>query len=369
MSTQKPIYFLYQSKNNTTGLADVKAQIYFNGVAKAVGASAIALTELDATNAPGVYQLFLSAANLTSWGVAAGQENAIEVVINSASKSAEAFAKTEATVANLDDIDSHLTSQDTAIAAVKSDTAAIKVDLESGSASLQTILTAVQAIQNNAGFSVPVPATMLKPASGSNSYRIPFTVYNEKNLLLDPDSNSIVVTLVNQAGADRSSYLTGVSGTSAPAVRDSQGQYHIDVAIPSTASQEELIFGFAYSISSAATARRAVSEIITDVQADGFALQSTLLDVQTRTTDVQTKVNDATYGLAAANTLQGLIKTQTDKIGDATFGLSAIKTAVVANLTEITSNVEGSGFVSSSDSLHAISAFLAANVYTGGRAV
>jgi len=369
MSVQKPIYFLYQSKNNTTGLADVKAQIYFNGTAKAVGASAIALTELDATNAPGIYQLVLTAANLTSWGVAAGQENAIEVVINSASKSAEAFAKVEATVANLDDIDTHLTSQDTAIASVKSDTAAIKTDLETGASSLATILTAVQAIQNNAGFSVPVPATLLKPASGSNSYRIPFTVYNEKNALLDPDSNTITVTLVNQAGADRSTYLTGASGGSAPAVRDSAGQYHIDVAIPSTASQEELLFSFAYSIGGAATARKATTEIITDVQADGFALQTTLLDVQTKVTDIQTQVDSATYGLAAANTLQGLIKTQTDKIGDATIGLSAIKTAVNGVLTEVQSNVEGTGFITATDSLHAISAFLLANVYSGCRAV
>jgi hypothetical protein len=369
MSAQKPIYFLYQSKNSTTGLADVKAQVYFNGVAKAVAGSAIALTELDSTNAPGIYQLFISAALLTTWGVTAGQENALEVVINSASKPAEAFAKSELTVANFDDIDTHLTTQDTAIAAVKSDTAAIKTDLETGASSLSTILTAVQAIQNNAGFAAPVPATLIKPSSGSNSYRLPLNIYNEKNGLVDPDSNAIVTTLVNQAGADRSSYLTGASGGSAPAVRDSLGQYHIDLAVPSTAAQEELIFSFAYSISGAATARKTVTEIISDVQADGFALQTTLLDVQTRTTDVQTKVNDATYGLAAANTLQGLIKTQTDKIGDATIGLSAIKAAVVANGLEVTSNVEGSGFVSGTDSLHAISAYLQANLFQGGKAV
>lgn len=363
----KPIKVLYQSKNLATGLTDVKAQIYVNGIAKAVGASAISLVELDATNAAGDYLLSISASAQAAWPAVVGDD--IEIKIDSASKSAPANVRFTATAFSTDDLDSHLVTQDTAIAAVKSDTAAIKNDLETGSASLATILTAVQAIQNNAGFSVPVPATMIKPASGSNSYRIPFTVYNEKNLLVDPDTNSIVVTLVNQAGADRSTYLTGNAAGSAPAVRDSLGQYHIDVAIPSTSSQEELIFGFAYAVAGAATARRAVSEIITDVAADGFALQTTLLDVQTRATDIQTKVNDATIGLAAANALQSLIKTQTDKIGDATIGLSAIKASVVALQSDVTANVEGSGFVSASDSLHAISLYLQANVYSGGRAI
>lgn len=345
MAVQKQIRLLYQSKALQTGLTDVKAQIYLNGVAKAVGAGALALTELDATNSPGIYELIIPAATLTSYGVTAGVYNALEGTIDSATKSAPAPFRVELTVSNTDEIETHLVSQDVAIAAVKADTAAIKVDLETGSSSLATILSAVQAIQNNAGFSIPVPATMIKPASGSNSYRLPITIYNERNLLIDPDTNLITVTLVNQAGADRSSFLTGVSGTSAPAVRDSLGQFHIDVTIPSTAAQEELIFTFSYAIATNATARKAVSEIISDVTSDGFALQTTLLATQTTVGSINTLTTDATNGLAA------------------------IKAAIVANGTEITSNVEGTGFVSSTDSLHGIRVFLAANLYIGGRAV
>ena len=345
MATQKPVRLLYQSKALATGLTDVKAQVYLNNVAKAVGASALALTELDATNSPGIYELLIPGATLTSYGVTAGSYNALEITIDSASKSAPAPWRGEITVSNNDDLEAHLVLQDVAIAAVKADTAAIKVDLESGASSLANILAAVTAIQNNAGFSIPVPTTLIKPASGSNTYRLPVTIYNEKNLLVDPDTNSIVVTLVNQAGADRSSYLVGVSGTSAPAVRDSQGQYHIDLGIPSTAAQEELIFTFSYAIGGAATARKAVTEVITDVAADGFALQTTLLSVQTTASSTNTAVLDSTNGLVA------------------------IKAAIVANNTEITSNVEGTGFVSSTDSLHGIRLFLAANIYVGGKAV
>lgn len=356
MAVQKQIRFLYQAKNNTTGLADVKAQVYVNGVAKAVGASALTGVEVDSTNSPGIYEITLSAANLTTWGVVAGTYSALEVVVDSATKPAKAIFRTEATVANTDDIDSRLgapagASVSADIASVKSDTAAIKVDLESGASSLATILSAVNAIANGAGFAMPVPATLIKPSSGSNSYRLPLTIYNSKNVLIDPDTNAITVTLVNQSGADRSSYLTGVSGTSAPAVRDSLGQYHIDVAIPSTASQEELIFGFAYAVGGAATARKAVSEIVTDVNADGFALQSTLLSTQTTVNSINTLATDATNGFAA-------IKTQT----------VSNQTAITALQTDITNNVEGTGFSASTDSLHQLSLAIA-NVGVGGRAV
>jgi hypothetical protein len=357
MAVQKNLRFEYQAKNNTTGLTDVKAQVYLNGVAKAVGGSAITLTEVSATNAPGLYELLISAATLTAWGVATGQTNTISGLIDSATKPASAPFREEVTVANADD-----NSLD--IAAVKSDTAAIKTDLESGVSSLANILAAVQTIQNNAGFAVPVPAEITRPGSGSNVYRIPVTIYNSSNSLIDPDSNSIVVTLANSAGADRGTYLTGYSAGSAPMVRDSLGQYHIDLTLTSSATIEELIFTFSYAVGGAATARKSTTEVITDVASDGFALQSTLLstqttvnDTNTRVQDIQAKVNDGTYGLAAANTLQGLIKTQTDKIGDGTIGLAALKSMLDA--------IEGSGFATLTDSLTAISA----RIYTGGKAI
>lgn len=372
MAVQKPVRFIYQARNSKTGLSDVKAQVYLNGVAKATGANAITATELGF----GVYEVVLSAANLTTWGVAANQYNALEVIIDSAASPAQAIFRAELTVSNNDEIEAHLVSQDTAIAAIKSDTAAIKVDLETGPAALSVLSTKLDKILNNSGFALSVPDELLRPASGSNSYRISQTFYDDQNEgLVDVDGNNIVVTLVNQAGADRSQYLVGyVAGASgqpgtAPAVRDSLGQYHVDLQIPSTAAQEQLNFTFAYAIRGQATARKATSVVITDVQAQGFALQSTLLDVQTRATDIQTKVNDSTYGLQAANVLQSAIKTQTDKIGDANFGLSAIRTAVAGVQTEIVSNVEGTGFVQTQDSLHAISQFLQVGLFSGGKAV
>lgn len=329
MAVQKAVRILYQAKNNQTGLTDVKAQIYLNGAAKAVGGSAVLLSEVDPTNSPGLYELLLSAATLTGYGVVAGSYNCLEGYIDSVSKTAKAPFREELTVASSDDIDAKLgtpagASVSADIAAVKTDTAAIKVDLETGANSLANILAAIQIVQNNAGFAVPVPKQFTIPSSGNNVYVIPLTIYNEKNGLVDPDSNSIVVTLQNQAGVDRGAFMTGYSAGSAPAVRDSLGQYHITTTIPSTEVEEELTFSFAYAIGGLATARKAVTQTLLDVNVSGLAQQSTLLAVQT----------------------------------------------AVANLqTDVTSNVEGTGFTTGSDSLHAISTYLQANLFVGGKAI
>lgn len=355
MATQKALRFLYQAKNSQTGLTDVKAQVYLNGVAKAVAGAAIAavanangskVTELDPTNAPGIYEVLLTAADLTAWGVTQTAAAYLEVEIDSASKSAPAPFRQQVTLADLDDIDVKLgtpagASISADIAAVKSDTSAIKVDLETGPANLANILAAIQAVQNNAGFAIPVPSQMTIPASGSNLYRIPITIYDTNNDLVDPDSNSIVVGLVNQAGTDRGGFLVGSSGgppLTVLATRDSLGQYHVDVSIPSTEVEEELLFSFNYAIGGKATARRATTVTLTEASTAGLALQSTLL----------------------------LVKAD---IEDASTGLIPIKAAVDAIQADITTNVEGAGFSNTTDSLAAMSLFMRTYLYFGGRAV
>ena len=363
MAAMKPIRLLYQARGNQTGLTDVKAQIYLNGVAKATGVGAIVLTEVNSSNVPGLYELLIPAGTLTTWGVNQTTSFYVEGLIDSVVKPAPAAFRTIAEVASTDDLDVAVAALSLKvgtpagasiaadIAAIKSDTAAIKVDLESGPNSLATILTAVQAIQNNAGFSIPVPAELVKPATGTNLYRIPLTIYDEKNALVDPDTNAIVVTLVNSAGTDRSTLLTGNSGGSAPAVRDSLGQYHIDITISPSTVEEELIFKFAYAIGGAATARMSTTMVEANLTASGFALQSTLLSVQSDVAAVKTDVESVTSGLGAIKTAVDNTKTAVDN----------------ANLT--LADIEGAGFSTSTDSLKAISAYLLANIYIGGYAV
>jgi hypothetical protein len=431
MATQKALRFIYSAKNGTTGLTDIKAQIYVNGVSKAIGANAIKntanangskVTEIDATNSPGLYEVLITAVDLTAFGVAAGSYSAVEAYIDSTSKSAPAIFRGEETVANIDDIDTKLgtpagasVSADIAanyarmgapagasvsadVASVKSDTAAIKTDLESGAASLATILSNIQALQNGSigngvGFVLP---SMLIPASGTNTYRIPITINNNDGALIDPVSNTVTVGVLNASGTDRGAYLTGSAGgppLTVAATRDSVGQYHAMVVLPTSAVEEELIFSFAYTVGSNSMIRYGQAQLLTDMAASGFALQSTLLTVQTAVNAIKADVENVTtglipiegflangtYGLAAlqallANGTYGLSAIEA-LLADGTIGLGALKN-YLANGTYGLSALQvqgaasqGAGFVTGTDSLHAISAFLTANIYTGGTAI
>ena len=410
----KPLLIEYQSKNNVTGLTDVKAQVYLNGVAKAVGASAIVLTEIDATNAPGFYLLTISAALQTTWGVSNAQANFIHGDIDSVTQPASAPFRSQVTVASTDDLDTKLgtpagasvsadiltlstkvgtpagASVSADIAAVKSDTAAIKTDLETGANSLATINANILAlangsIANGVGYVLP---NMLIPASGSNSYRIPITIVNNDGALIDPTGNTVTVGLLNAAGVDRGSFLTGSSGSPAQiaATRISVGQYYVMVAIPSTEVEEDLLFSFAYTIGTNAMVRYGQSQATTDLGSSGFALQSTLLatqtavnaikaDVENATTGlinietiaaaVQTSINNGTYGLSALQTIAASIQST---VNNGTYGNSALQTQNVATQAQNTAS-QGSGFATATDSLHALSVFVRANLFSGGRAV
>ena len=415
---QKALEFDYLAKLNKTGLSDVKATIELNGVTKA---SNVALTEVDATNSPGLYRLSLSAATLTGYGVASGQTNTLIAYITSASFPAAGIARIDATIANLDDVISVLGTPVTSsiagdiaaiqtklgapvgasvsadIAAVKSDTAAIKADLETGSASLATLLTGIQQINNGSignGVGYVLPSALI-PATGSNTYRWPITILNNDGALIDPTSNTVTVGLLNQSGTDRGAYLTGSSGTPATiaATRVSTGQYYVMVVIPSTAVEEELIPSFAYQVGTNSMVRFGQVQLSADVQAAGYALQTTLLATQTTVNAINSVVTNATYGNSAlqallTNATYGLSAQQTIEaaiqaaINNGTYGLAAANTLQLA-IQSILNNgtygnsalqvqgaaTQGTGFTAGTDDLHSLSTYLRANLFVGGKAV
>ena len=417
----KSIRGLYQSRGLLTGLSSIKLQLYVEGVAKGVGANAISLTELDATNAPGVYEYYIPSATLVTAGVVAG--SVVELVMNSTNAlyAAQSIVKERAVAYQADDIASLIGATVTGtitgdiaavqtklgtpagasvsadLLAIKTDTAAVKADLETGSASLATILSNIQSLQNasignGVGFVLP---TMIIPSSGSNTYKIPITIQNDNGALIDPVSNTITVGVQNAAGADRGSFLTGSSGTPATVVatRASTGQYYVTVALPSTEIEEELIFSFAYTIGSNPMVRFGVSQTIADTATAGYALQATLLATQTTVNTINTAIANSTYGLSALQALltngtsglsaiagllnngtNGLVAinsnvssvgtavaTANNTLNNATYGLSALQTLSAA--------IQGSGFTAGSDDLHSIGLFLRNNLYIGGKAV
>lgn len=380
----KTEYFYYTSRNNQTGLADITANIHRNGVQVA---ASVGLTEVSSVNQPGVYVLTLLPATLSGYGGA----GFYEVFINSASKPAPAVAA-KWILAN-DDDDNYALGQtiDTKVTDVQT-----KVnDGTYGLAAIKTLIDSLQStvngIQNNTNFSAGVLPQSIKPGAGSNLYRIPINVYDNAGNMEDPDSLVVAVSITNEAGVDRTSYLSGYVSGPVNATRDAVGQYRIDYSIPSSAPNETLVFKFEYAENSLNKVHTRSSEVVLEAQSSGFALETTAQliltdtsDMKPRVSDIQTKINDATYGLAALKILIDVIDTNVDDIeallNNGTFGLAALNTAIGTRASQTsvnaiqadvdalqvdTADIKGVGFATGTDSLKQLSDRL----YYGGRAV
>jgi len=391
----------YTARNFKTGLTDVTAKVIRRDGTQV--ALAVALAEVDATNAPGLYVLALSPATLTGYGGA----GTYMAYINSASKDAPAVAKFIVTVNDTDDLEVHLVTIETKVdtlisgqSTMQADITSIKATVEDtntvindptdGNANIRALIesaiNAVSSIQNNTRFIAVIPSQLIsfESGSGNNLYRLPMRLFDTSGNLEDPDSNAISVSVANETGLDRTNILVGYVSGPVLATRDSQGVYRIDLNIADNAALEQLIFTFEYTENAVGLNHVRTSEVVKEAQATGLALQTTLLDVltdtadmQPRVLDIQTKVNDPVIGLANLKALidviDGVVDSNYAELTNVTYGLSALKTILDGKASQLTvdnivtilnSDVKGSGFAAVDDSLHAISG----RVYYGGTA-
>jgi peptidoglycan hydrolase CwlO-like protein len=392
--------FIYLARNARTGLTDVTAIVRRNG-AEVLGTDTtpLPLTEVDS----GRYELVLSAAQLNT----AGGAGFFDLYINSASRNAPAIVGKYITENNEDDLEAHLTTIEGKVDAIQGDITAIGSDVTSVKTTVEDTNTAVRSptfgleetknvvdsieqaisqIQNNTRFTTTLPGQMVIPGSGANTYRAWSALYNTTGDLEDPDSNTITVSLENDQGVNRNDYLVG-SVASAPVdmTRDSKGVYYIDLSIPDTASEEQLIAKFAYDENTISLVQIRTSNLVAEVNASGLALEATSQNIKTtvdtmapQVADIQTKINDAGIGLAAIRNAITAVQTTVDAnntlLTDPTIGLGNIKAvldtkssqaSVDALDTKIDDDVKGSGFDQAEDTLHQISG----RVFYGGNAV
>ena len=395
--------FLYVARNNQTGLADVRANLERNGVSVATN---VALAEVDAVNFPGVYELVLTPAQLATYG----GSGFYSVKIDSVSKTAPATTARWVLNNDADDlaaqmvtvetkVDSLITSQsaqDLVLSNIQTkvtDTNSLSNSAVFGFSALKNLIDSLSSkisnIQNNTMFSADVNTTLVRPESGSKTYRIPIRIFDMDGNPEDPDTNEVLVSVKDESGNDRNNLLFGYVAGAVAAVRDGVGIYHIDVVIAGSTQLEQLIFEFAYSETNNAITitknHTRTSEIVASVQASGLAQQATLQEVlddtsvmQPQVEDIQLKVNNATYGLAALKTLLDSIDGVNDAnnalLTNAGYGLSALasqiatkasQTSVDNIATSISTNVLGAGHNAATDSLKAISDRL----FSGGYAI
>lgn len=381
----------YSARNLQVGLSDVKANIYKDGNSAPV-ATALALSELDAVNAQGVYLLALTPAQLVGWG----GKGVYLAKIDSVSKPAPATAKIVVLENDEDDLEAHLVSIETKIDSVISSLAAQDVELASikstvqssnavltdvnvGNANLKNILdnivSAVTSVQNNTSFVGVLPAEMIIPNNGTQLYQIPMRIRDAEGNMEDPDNNEVFVTIKNEAGLDRTALLVGYVGGPVQATRTALGKYHVEVEISNTAAVEQLIFEFTYTENGQVQSHVRTANTVPDTQASGFALQTTLLEVLTDTMDIQPRVltiqailEDANYGNSAIKALlsvvNGIVGSNNALLADNVFGLEALQAIAASRSSQvsvdaidlkITNDILGTGFNNTTDSLKQIS--------------
>jgi hypothetical protein len=378
---------LYTAKNFTTGLSDVTAIIRRDGVQVASGVSLA-----DIGN--GEYELLLTPALITTYGGA----GYYDFWINSAFKNAPAPAGRWITVNDNDDLEIHLVTIETKIDTIDSnvdqvllDTTSIKTTVEDsntkindpaiGLSNLKTLIDnatqIVSNISNVTRFNAPLPKPLIRKESGTKTYKIPVYLYDNNGDMEDPNANEIQVAIEDESGNSRDSLITGFSAQPHYINRDAQGQYNFELTIPDNAALEQLNFKFEYTEGIAPNDKTliqgATTEIIQEAAASGLALETTsqeiltdTADMQPRVLDIQTKINDATYGLSAIKALIDIVNTNTDgvegELTNATYGLAAIRTQLDLKASQSSINVMQSDVTDIKTSIDTL-------LYTGGRAI
>lgn len=390
--------FIYLARNASTGLTDVTAIVRRNGV-EVLGTDTTPLPLVEIDN--GRYELVLTAAQLNS----AGGAGEYDVYINSASKNAPGLGYRNITENNNDDLEAHITIVEgkidliqTDVTAIKSDVTSIKSTVEDTNTEVKSpthglseiknvvdaLSTALGQIQNNTRFTVTMPTQMVILATGVKAYRLWVALFDTAGNLEDPDG-AITVSIENDQGANRNDYLKdSVASGTVNMTQDSTGIYYIDIEIPDTAVEEQNIYFFNYVENTIPLTQVRTTNLIQEVNASGLALEATSQSIKTtvetmapQIADIQTKINDAGFGLSAIRNAITAVQTVVDGnntlLTDPTVGLANLKAildlkasqaSVDALDTKIDDDVKGTGFDQAEDTLHQISGRLFFGGYT-----
>lgn len=403
----KTQYVVYTAKNFSTGLTDVTANVFRNGVSVPV-ATGLSLSEISAANCPGRYLLTLTPTQINSFGGV----GTYKICIDSASRSAPATAKLVITVNDNDDLDATLQILDgkldtitNNLAALQTDTTSIKGTVEDsnsvlnsvsfGNAALKALIDQVTAqvsnIQNATRTLVAVQPELVKPTVGVKQYKVEISIFNVQGFLQNPDAAGVSLTLKDAAGNDRGNLFVGISSGAlvipvGNAANPSAGIFTATIEIANNTAEEALTLFVDYTETDGdpMRAQRAV-EVVANVQAAGFAQETTAQsiltdtqDIKPRVQDIQSVVNDATFGNSAIKALldamNAIIGDTNTVINDAGFGLAAIAADLSGKASQVSvdniandlvNNVKGAGFDNATDSLKAISD----RTFSGGTAI
>jgi len=240
---------------------------------------------------------------------------------------------------------------------------------------VNTIQSSIAQIQNNTLTSVSLSTEMLRPASSSTPFKVFVNVYDTEGLMQDPDDQDsgagiamLAVSVLDESGNGRNDNLSGLDASTQDSkkwmTKVSTGRFSCIYDVASTADLEQLNFTFTYKVGG------------NERVLDRSSVVTETVNLSTVVNNTYDAVTNATYGLSALKTLidsyqntnQASFDTLSVQIDDidtavgtnysllanGTYGLSALKGLVDILQTNVTS-IQGTGFVSSTDSLTAVS--------------
>ncbi len=383
MKTQ---YIVYNARNFRSGLTDVTANVFKDGVSVAV-ATGLALAELNPSDAKGRYTLTLTPTQINSFGGV----GTYKVAINSASRNAPATAKLVIQANDNDDLSAQLSTIsgdlvtiDTKIDALQTDITSVKGTVESTNSEvldgvtglaaikglIDTAISGIGSIQQTTRTVVGFPTQLVSPSTGTETYEVLINIYNTQGSLEDPDTNLVNVSLQNASGLDRGNLFTGGGASPKAATRLATGKYKIELTVPAGTTHEQINMLVDYTENTIPLQAVRSANIVSSVDASGLAQQVTVQSIlddtsvmQPQVATIQSEIQSATYGLAvlkgALDAIDTVVQSSNNVLLSPTIGNQAILDAIALTASQASVNnvigdlglIKGSGFDSAEHSL------------------
>lgn len=198
--------------------------------------------------------------------------------------------------------------------------ASVVSEINQNEVKLDALVSQIGTIQNNTTSRFIVPSEVYRPDIGSKTYQFHLRLYDTVGNPESPDSTPTIRIRRLDSGLD---VVTGVPMTTL----GSTGAYYYDFIITAGTNLYPFLVEATVVENGITRLVPAVSEIV-EFQSDLNLIQAAVSVLDTKANDIQTKVNDPTYGLQAIKNNQANIISEIDQ-NEAKINLIKVKTDLI----------------------------------------
>lgn len=180
------------------------------------------------------------------------------------------------------------------------DESLLEAEINANEAKIDTLQTAVTAIQNNTRFTAAVPTYMTKPDAGNEAYRIACNMYDTIGNMEDPDDNEVMIRVMEDDGTYMTANLykentltnaldNATDQVAFPAAsgwkaleREATGKFYCFYKVTSVATEETLTSEFGWEESNVAIYQSRSTEVA-DIHGDLTAILADTVAIKAKT--------------------------------------------------------------------------------------